>query len=290
MTSDSQFFARRLRGGDRDDRSLEESSTVGSATVDTFLSDEGNKGRRADPDDPFATVLGYVENGISAMSSAIEYAIESAAKEADDFSKRQKSSETEERENNLMKTFDSCTGKQQAMIGTMNVGAISSGVANLAQDSWFQPYLEPESALEQCRTRSNKRSFDEQEQEAGNIHPNSSEEDRNGNNSKVDQTRRMLALGNAEEVAALAVLAAHSLHRLQGIDYDDSVPIDMYDDLKICEVHLILPLGSKSHILKHCRKSCLSLRSFSHFALSLFICFSCFHGERWRVLCHKSFS
>mmetsp|Transcript_52277 Transcript_52277/g.126400 ORF Transcript_52277/g.126400 Transcript_52277/m.126400 type:complete len:1083 (-) Transcript_52277:1932-5180(-) len=243
MTSDSQFFTRRFRSGDRDDRSLEESSTVGSATVDTFLSDEGNKGRNADPDDPFATVLGYVENGISAMSSAIEYAIETAAKEADDYSKKQKSDETEDsEENNLLKTFDSCTGKQQAMIGTANVEALSSGVANLTQDTWFHSYLEPESAVEQRRSRS-KRSFDEQEKVVDNVHPNSSNEDKNGDNIKVDHTRRMLALGNGEEVAALAVLAAHSLHRLQGIEYNDSVAIDMYHDLKICEVHLILPLG-----------------------------------------------
>jgi hypothetical protein len=49
-------------------------------------------------------------------------------------------------------------------------------------------------------------------------------------------------------LAQLALHAARSLHQLQGVQYDDSVAIDMYTDVKISVVELKLPLGCKFEI------------------------------------------
>jgi hypothetical protein len=96
-----------------------------------------------------------------------------------------------------------------------------------------------------------KRSFNEQEKTVDNSLPDSSNKinyEHTSRDDKQNQTRRMLALGSGDEVAKLAVHSAHSVHRMQGIEYDDSVAIDMYNDLKISEVLLTLPLGSKSRV------------------------------------------
>lgn len=238
MTSESQSLSRR-RGGGGDDRSLA-SSTIDSRTVDTVLSDD--RDRQAIDADPFAAVLGFMEGGLTAVSSAIEYAIESAGQDDNGRSKKKQRNRGQgSSSEGIVNPFESCTGKQRSILGSGNDTAMA-GMVDFAQDLWFGPYIaESGSSHSQKRTKSKK---------LGEVHDgatvDSDEEAANTvNEAEKEMTRRMLELGTGEQVAKLAIHAAHSVHRLQGIEYDESVAIDMYKDLKICDVHLMLPLGSK---------------------------------------------
>jgi len=55
--------------------------------------------------------------------------------------------------------------------------------------------------------------------------------------------RHTLNLGNGSELIRLATYAARSVHKLQGVEYDESVAIDMYKEVKKCHITLELPLG-----------------------------------------------
>lgn len=57
------------------------------------------------------------------------------------------------------------------------------------------------------------------------------------------------SLNSDHEFVLLALFAAQAVHELQGVRFDDSYPLDMYEDLKISVVELKMPLGCKSHAL-----------------------------------------
>lgn len=64
-----------------------------------------------------------------------------------------------------------------------------------------------------------------------------------------EETHRLpFSLGHIDEdprMTQLALYAAKSLHQTQGVEFDDSHPISMHDDLQISVVELKLPLGCK---------------------------------------------
>ncbi|CAJ1960929.1 unnamed protein product [Cylindrotheca closterium] len=51
------------------------------------------------------------------------------------------------------------------------------------------------------------------------------------------------SLNSDQDFVLLALFAAQAVHELQGVRFDDSYPLDMYEDLKISVVELKLPLG-----------------------------------------------
>ena len=47
-------------------------------------------------------------------------------------------------------------------------------------------------------------------------------------------------------IMRLALYAAKSYHQIQGLQYDESILIDMFNDVKMSVVEMKLPLGCKS--------------------------------------------
>ena len=66
--------------------------------------------------------------------------------------------------------------------------------------------------------------------------------------STEEKKRRPFLLDRIDEdprMEQLALHAAKSLHRTQGIEFDDSYPISLHEDVQISVVELKLPLGCK---------------------------------------------
>jgi hypothetical protein len=217
-----------------DDRSIASSraSSVDANTVETFRSER-------DSSDPFIVVMGFVEGGISAMSTAMGFDMGDDESRTDDLRGRQQSRAggndgTSQLQSSLdgLNIFNACTGGQSGMSNKDNT-PMSEMMGMLAQDLWFGP------SLGASGSGSGQRRSVDTEGNSDDCILNLGE---NGANDK-EEAKRLLQLGTSSEISCLAVHAAHSVHKLQGVEYDESVSIDMHKDLKMSSVQLKLPLG-----------------------------------------------
>jgi hypothetical protein len=223
-----------------DDRSTASSraSSVDTNTVATFQSER-------DTSDPLNVVMGFVEGGLTAMSSAIGFAMgddesrayESRGRQQD----RARGTSTGPVQSSMdgLNIFDTCTGRQHG-INTIDNTAISDVMGMLAQDLWFGPSL--------GKSRSGSGQLRSMDSEGSYVIGNRTRSLDLGESRADDEeiAKRLLQLGSGSELSSLAVHAAHSVHKIQGVEFDESVSIDMYKDLKISSVQLKLPLGRES--------------------------------------------
>ncbi|VEU43013.1 unnamed protein product [Pseudo-nitzschia multistriata] len=211
---------------------ISRASSVDSNTVETFLSEKDTM------DDPVNAIIGLVEGGLSIMSSAIGYALENYTQEGDKESAIDKSKKTQ----GDYDIFESCgiaMGDQNMITDASGQRRIGMGGTSSKKDlTGF-----PENA--NLTTAKNKLLGSKHSEENPDTDTNAAEEHERslivGTQNKVN--RRPLGVERSPELPKLALHAARSVHRLQGVAYDNSIPIDMYKEVKICPVTLKLPLG-----------------------------------------------
>jgi hypothetical protein len=215
-----------------DDRSsVVSASSADSQTVVTLQTIESFHSDKNGSDDPFAAMVGFVEGGLSAMTSAVSYAFGESESPS---SQQQTRGRTKTRDGEQpskvaqcrdFNIFESCMGGGRLFEGTDGFAtnnAISVAVVQkLAQDMWYNNTAIAKSA-------SDTQSFHENSDKGGDVD---------------EMERRLLQLANGSKVSLLALHAAHSVHKLQGVEYDESIPIDMSTELKVCPVTLKLPMG-----------------------------------------------
>ncbi|KAG7356030.1 PDZ domain containing protein [Nitzschia inconspicua] len=220
-----------------DDRtSVLSASSVDTGTIESLQTIESFRSEKTrNDDDPFLVMIGLVEGGLSAMSTAIGYALgesETSTQQtrrrmnARDGERREKSSNVEQ--SNEFNIFESCMGDAAQLLkgheADANNKAIITGVVdNLAQDMWYNTAVVQSISTTSC-------SFHD-----------SVAAQKNGVSDEFDH--KLLRLSSGSKVSILALHAAHSVHKLQGVEYDESIPIDMGKELKVCPVTLKLPLG-----------------------------------------------
>lgn len=205
-------------------------SSVGSNTIETFQSEKDAI------EDPLNTVIGFVEDGLSAMTSVIGYAIGGDH------------TNTEEQEGTIddyqtatsdYGIFESCgihVGDQKAVAGS-NSQIVTRATDMLSENIWVD-YAKNVGIVgsKNAHFRSKK---GEQKSE---FHEDQNCEKRTIINEDKFGPRTS-KLGNSPELIRLAMYAARSLHKLQGVEYDDSISIEMHKDVKKYHVMLELPLG-----------------------------------------------
>jgi hypothetical protein len=205
-------------------------SSVDSATVETLQTAETLQSAKDGDPDPFAAVLGFVEGGLSAVTLALGYAFAETDKKPEKLRGREKSIEnandTAQSSGDRYNVFESCLGGGTAIEGggsELNRPVSSGIVDKLSQDIWQNHVVK--------KSFSNPSIFMD----------GTSLSDSVGGSAEVN--RQLEALNKDSKVSVLALHAAHSVHKLQGVEYDESIPIDMSKDLKVCPVNLKLPLG-----------------------------------------------
>jgi len=224
-----------------DDKYSVASSTISggsSADSNTVETDESEKDVT---DDPLNTMIGLVEGGLSVMSSALEYAL--GDKEA-----------TETREDTIdncqkihcqkatsdFDIFESCGIHSSGQKVTPNYGEV------VTQARYMLP--NDTSFLDSSKNASH-RSTKPGSSKNASIRSTKPERKTKCHEPNEDDKRllvtQILSLGKSSEVIRLAMYAARSVHKLQGVEYDKSVPIDMHKEVKQCHVTLSLPLGSE---------------------------------------------
>ena len=201
---------------------LSRDSSVDSNTVETFRTKESVT------EDPFNKVIGFVEDGLSVMTSAIGYAFgDQTASEYQEVASYEARKTTNEYD-----IFESCgirIGDQKAMTGpdtratdliSKDLNVVSAGKVDSIDSNI--PLL------------MSKKVKKKTEIYTGEEH---------------ESSRQALKLGSDSGLSRLAIYAARSAHKLQGAEYDESYTIDMYKEVRTCHVTLELPLGSKSSFL-----------------------------------------
>lgn len=201
-------------------------SSVGSNTVETFQSEKDTI------EDPLNTVIGFVEGGLSVMTSAIGYALG-----------------TEDQENGIDECqkvtsdydiFESCgihIGDQK-VVTKSNDQIVTRATDVLSKNGWVDraggvDHIGPKNAS--FRSKKAKRKSE--------IFKHQKYEKILTIDRKNESGRHTSNLGKGSELIRLAIHAARSVHKLQGVEYDESVTIDMNKEVKKCHVTLGLPLG-----------------------------------------------
>jgi hypothetical protein len=214
-----------------DRTSLLSASSVDSQTIESLQTNESFRSEKNGNDDPFAAMVGLVEGGLSVMSTALGYAFGESDTPAQQTRGRTKTRDGENSSKSVQPNdfniFESCMGGAGQLLEGPDVSAknkaaknkaISTGVVDkLAEDMWYNSVIAKSvSALSPSFQDDNK-------------------------NAELDQ--QLLLLSGGSKVSLLALHAAHSVHKLQGVEYDESIPIDMSKELKVCPMTLKLPLG-----------------------------------------------
>ncbi|KAL3908873.1 MAG: hypothetical protein SGILL_008316 [Bacillariaceae sp.] len=216
-----------------DDRSsVVSASSLDSGTVGTQQTVEADK--NDGDNDPFTAMVGLVEGGLSAVTSAIGYAFADTETKDEDTARSREVRSKESSQNKSVQSsgdhfnfFESCLGGGTPTIegdGAETNRAISSGIVDkLGQDIWKNSAI--------------SKSF-------SNPAPLKDENSLTESAASIGEMDRQLEeLNKNSKVSVLALHAAHSVHKIQGVEYDESIPIDMTKDLKVCPVNLKLPLG-----------------------------------------------
>lgn len=208
-------------------------SSVGSNTLDTVQSEKGAI------EDPLNTVLGFVEGGLSVMTTALGYALgDDMATETREDTARDSQKATSDYD-----ILESC-GIRIRDEKTEADGQILTETNPFSKYVWMDgsgnlgPTASKSPPLRSKKAERKSDFFKEQHNKSSIIY----------NTNKPDG--QTLNLEDSPEIIRLAKYAARSIHKLQGIEYDESVPIDMYKEVKKCHVTLELPLGSKFFTVK----------------------------------------
>ncbi len=207
-------------------------SSIDSNTVETFLSEKDTV------EDPLNAMIGLVEGGLSVMTSAIGYALGDQI----DNKTRDDTTNTGQKSSSDFDIFESCgihvpdervktASNNQIFARTTNTLSKS---ALIDRTSGVVPFNSKNSSPSPKRSKNIPEL--RKERDIGNAVVK-------GNRKKSD--REAADSRNGAELIELAMYAAHSVHKLQGVDYDESVIIDTYKEVKKCHVTLELPLGSK---------------------------------------------
>jgi hypothetical protein len=177
-------------------------------------------------EDPLNTMIGIVEGGLSVMTSAIGYALGDH-----NVSQTQGDSITEcQKTTGEYDIFESCGLPSHDQTRT------TTGLSeNLWVDRSCDEYITGSKNALLLSKKANKNSGVYGEQVGKRLMMDTNHES-NRHNSRS---------GIGSEFIRLATFAARSVHKLQGVEYDESVAIDMYNEVKKCHVTLELPLGSK---------------------------------------------
>ena len=207
-------------------------SSIDSNTVETFQS-----GKDA-IEDPLNAMIGLVEGGLSVMTSAIGYALGDQI----DNKTQEDTINNGQKPNSDFDIFESCgihvpdervktASNNQIFARTTNTLSKSALIDHTSGVVPFNPKSSSPSPK-----RSKKIPELRIERDIGNAVMK-------GNRKKSD--RENTDSRNGAELIELAMYAARSAHKLQGVNYDESVVIDTYKEVKKCHVTLELPLGSK---------------------------------------------
>jgi len=203
-------------------------SSVDSNTVETFQSE--NDGI----EDPMNTVLGLVEGGLSVVTSAIGYALGdpvSTESKEDNTSNRRKSSSD-------FDIFESCgIHIHDEKVETPPNRKFFARTDNIISKSAL---IDQASDVVPINPK-NSSSSPKKAQRLPDVRKEQGGDNRliKGERNKADRETTV----NGAELIVLAMYAARSIHKLQGVEYDESVVIDTYKEVKKCHVTLELPLG-----------------------------------------------
>ncbi len=237
-------------------------SSGDSRTVETHRSEKDTG------DDPLKKVLGLVEGGLSVMTSAIEYALGEEVEPQ----KRGNVTNDQRKGKNDYDLFETCglniREEKVEPVSTREIfSRTTTGVARKA-------VVDP-TANDMNRFASDEGTRKHQRR----IVQGPVTELVTDNENKPD--RSILSLGSGGELVQLAMHAARTVHKLKAVEYDESIGIDMYNEVKKIHVTLGLPLGSK-FIQRRCHL--LFGQSFAYPHLSLvpfYKSHSYISRERW---------
>jgi hypothetical protein len=214
-----------------DDRSASIASIGGSSLDGTnTLGDtntlESSELRENSLEDPFNAIIGLVEGGLSAMTSAIGYALgDPIPSPTDDHEmKKERKSKTK-------------GSKKQGTFSTSEYSVLEScGLAIGSPAIMSEGNRQLTSDMTDMMTKDLWFGSDIAQSASSNIYEDRSEGTASFNNCKNQERFKA-------GIYQLAIHAAYSVHKLQGVEYDDSFAIDLHEEVKICPVSLKLPLG-----------------------------------------------
>jgi len=192
---------------------ISRASSVDSNTVETFQTEKDNI------EDPFSSMMGLVEGGLSVVTSAIGYAL-------GDYSISENQGDSIDYDKKAANDYDFLESCGIHLGDPKQDGWVLGHAGNVDLIGSEKIVLRSKKAAENSESHSDE-------------DPDSTLTKDDGNESR----HRTLTPENASELIRLAVYAARSVHKLQGVEYDESVAIDMFTEIKKCHVTLELPLG-----------------------------------------------
>lgn len=219
-----------------EESTISRGSSVDSNTVETFQSEKDNI------EDPLNTVLGFVEGGLSVMTSAIGYALgDHTGTETQEHTQEHANDDCHKATSDY-DIFESCGihARNQKLV-TKSDGKTETRATNepskmvwVARNSVVDPIGPNNALLRSKKVKRKSEASEEQDHDKRLIIDNQNESGHQTSN-----------IGDGSELVRLALYAARSVHKLRGVEYDESFAIDMYKEVKKCHVTLELPLGSK---------------------------------------------
>jgi hypothetical protein len=189
-------------------------------------------------EDPFNNLLGFIEGGLSAVTSAIGYAVGDSPSERQHKSSmnvlKPKPGNDKLANNNEYDIFESC-GINIGSPTVINKGNLRGGyrIDTLSKrDHLLRSNIpQPLSSNKIHASKVNETYF-------ATTHERYIEGSAS-NEMNDDLKKRFKA-----DIYQLAIYAAYSVHKLQGVEYNNSIAIDLNKEVKISKVNLELPLGS----------------------------------------------
>lgn len=188
-------------------------------------------------EDPFNNLLGFIEGGLSAVTSAIGYAVGDSPSERQHKSSmnvlKPKPGNDKLANNNEYDIFESC-GINIGSPTVINKGNLRGGyrIDTLSKrDHLLRSNIpQPLSSNKIHASKVNETYF-------ATTHERYIEGSAS-NEMNDDLKKRFKA-----DIYQLAIYAAYSVHKLQGVEYNNSIAIDLNKEVKISKVNLELPLG-----------------------------------------------
>jgi len=217
-----------------EESTISRGSSVDSNTVETFQSEKDNI------EDPLNTVLGFVEGGLSVMTSAIGYALGDHTGTETQEHTQEHANDDRHKATSDYDIFESCGihARNQKLV-TKSDGKTETRATNepskmvwVARNSVVDPIGPNNALLRSKKVKRKSEASEEQDHDRRLIIDNQNESGHQTSN-----------IGDGSELVQLALYAARSVHKLRGVEYDESFAIDMYKEVKKCHVTLELPLG-----------------------------------------------
>jgi hypothetical protein len=223
------------------------SSLDGTNTLDDTNTLESSELRENSLEDPFNAIIGLVEGGLSVVTSAIGYALGdpiTSSKDDHEMKKERKIKTKQLRPNHGSKKQGTCNTSEYnilescglaiggpAIMSEGNRRLTSDMTDMMTKDLWFGSDI-VQSVGSNRRLLGSKTT----EKDYVDMYEDRSERTASFNNRKNEERCK-------SDIYQLAIHAAYSVHKLQGVEYDDSFAIDLHEEVKICPVSLKLPLG-----------------------------------------------